>query len=128
MRFAMISIAVNLVLNLAFILPLKHMGPPLATATRTRQGKGTQGRRRRFIVEFTGEKLADAALVASTRATITAQPGAVQGVRLWPYPERKMMRVGFEVDPGTDTLSELRLVLQSGGQPVSETWLNRWTW
>jgi len=28
----MISIAVNLVLNLAFILPLKHVGPPLATA------------------------------------------------------------------------------------------------
>lgn len=32
MRFAMISIAVNLVLNLVFILPLKHVGPPLATA------------------------------------------------------------------------------------------------
>jgi putative peptidoglycan lipid II flippase len=32
MRFAMISIAVNLILNLAFILPLKHVGPPLATA------------------------------------------------------------------------------------------------
>jgi putative peptidoglycan lipid II flippase len=32
MRFAMISIAVNLVLNLLFILPLKHVGPPLATA------------------------------------------------------------------------------------------------
>lgn len=32
MRFAMISIAVNLVLNLALIMPLKHMGPPLATA------------------------------------------------------------------------------------------------
>jgi putative peptidoglycan lipid II flippase len=32
MRFAMISIAVNLVLNLALIVPLKHMGPPLATA------------------------------------------------------------------------------------------------
>lgn len=32
MRFAIISIAVNLVLNLAFILPLKHVGPPLATA------------------------------------------------------------------------------------------------
>ncbi len=31
-RFATISIAVNLVLNLAFILPLGHMGPPLATA------------------------------------------------------------------------------------------------
>ncbi|NUQ17938.1 MAG: murein biosynthesis integral membrane protein MurJ [Sphingomonas sp.] len=32
MRFAMISIAINLALNLAFILPLKHVGPPLATA------------------------------------------------------------------------------------------------
>ena len=32
MRFAMISIAVNLVLNLALIMPLRHMGPPLATA------------------------------------------------------------------------------------------------
>ena len=31
-RFAMVSMAVNLVLNLAFIVPLKHMGPPLATA------------------------------------------------------------------------------------------------
>ena len=32
MRYAMISIAVNLGLNLAFIVPLKHVGPPLATA------------------------------------------------------------------------------------------------
>jgi putative peptidoglycan lipid II flippase len=32
MKFAMISIAVNLALNIAFIMPLRHMGPPLATA------------------------------------------------------------------------------------------------
>jgi len=31
-RFATIAIALNLILNLAFIVPLKHMGPPLATA------------------------------------------------------------------------------------------------
>ena len=31
-RFALISIAVNLVGNLVLIVPLKHMGPPLATA------------------------------------------------------------------------------------------------
>jgi glucans biosynthesis protein len=91
-------------------------------------GRGSQGRRRRFIVDFTGDKLADAAVVASTRANITATPGTIQNVRIWPYPERKLMRVGFEVDPGTENFSELRLVLQSGGQPVSETWLNRWTW
>ncbi|MDQ2878510.1 MAG: murein biosynthesis integral membrane protein MurJ [Pseudomonadota bacterium] len=31
-RYATISMAVNLALNLALIVPLKHMGPPLATA------------------------------------------------------------------------------------------------
>lgn len=31
-RFATISIVVNLLLNLAFIMPLAHVGPPLATA------------------------------------------------------------------------------------------------
>ncbi len=31
-RFATISMVVNLVLNLMLIIPLKHMGPPLATA------------------------------------------------------------------------------------------------
>ncbi|TCM18963.1 putative peptidoglycan lipid II flippase [Novosphingobium sp. PhB165] len=31
-RYAMISMVVNLVLNLALIAPLQHMGPPLATA------------------------------------------------------------------------------------------------
>lgn len=102
--------------------------PPLAIATRVRQGRGSQGRRRRFVVEFAGDRLADPGVVASTRANITTQPGQIQNVRIWPYPERKLMRVGFEVDPGTDSLCELRLVLQSGGQPVSETWLDRWTW
>lgn len=31
-RYATISIAINLLLNLALIVPLRHMGPPLATA------------------------------------------------------------------------------------------------
>ena len=31
-RYATVSMAVNLVLNLALIVPLQHMGPPLATA------------------------------------------------------------------------------------------------
>lgn len=31
-RYAMMSMAVNLALNLALIVPLQHMGPPLATA------------------------------------------------------------------------------------------------
>lgn len=102
--------------------------PALATATRTRQGRGSQQRRRRFLIDFNGDRLGDPALIAAIRAAVSTNQGTIHNVRLWPYPERKLMRVGFEVDPGTESLSELRLVLQVGGQPVSETWLDRWTW
>lgn len=102
--------------------------PPLATVLWMRQGRGSQGRRRRFLVDFTGDKLADPAIVAAIRANLTATPGTIHSLRLWPYPERKTIRVGFEVDPGNENLSELRLVLDAAGQPMSETWLNRWTW
>lgn len=102
--------------------------PQLATATRLRQGRGSQARRRRFLVDFSGDRLGDPALVAAIRANVTATPGTIQNLRLWPFPERRTMRVAFEVDPGSETLSELRLVLDAGGQPVSETLLNRWTW
>jgi len=31
------------------------------------------------------------------------------------------------MDFGSDTLAELRLLLEAGGKPASETWLYRWT-
>lgn len=102
--------------------------PALATALWMRQGRGSQGRRRRFMIDFVGDRLADPAIVTATRALVTATQATVHGLRLWPYPERKTMRVVFEVEPGSENLSELRLVLDAGGQPISETWLNRWTW
>jgi glucans biosynthesis protein len=37
------------------------------------------------------------------------------------------MRVIFDMDAGADAWSELRLVLESQGKPISETWLYRWT-
>ena len=41
--------------------------------------------------------------------------------------DRKAYRVLFELDPGGADSSELRLVLESKGERVSETWLYRWT-
>ncbi len=99
--------------------------PLLATVTSTRSGRGSTGRRRRFVVEFAGDPLADT--VPDLRAALTASPGAIQGTRLWSYFERKSVRVTFELDPGNETACEMRLVLQSGAKPLSETWLYRWT-
>jgi glucan biosynthesis protein len=37
------------------------------------------------------------------------------------------MRVAFDLEPASEAYSELRLVLESAGQPAGETWLYRWT-
>ncbi|MDJ1156886.1 glucan biosynthesis protein [Chelatococcus sp. SYSU_G07232] len=101
--------------------------PPLATVANTRVGRGSNNRRRRFFVDFVGDSLADAGTTVEAKPALTTAPGAVHNVRVWPYPERKTLRVAFELDPGNETSCELRLVLEAAGKPLSETWLYRWT-
>lgn len=99
----------------------------VAIVTQTRTGKGSSGRRRRFAVDFAGDALADARATVEMAPSISASPGAISNVRVMPYPERKACRVTFELDPGNESMCELRLVLEGGGQPLTETWLYRWT-
>lgn len=101
--------------------------PPFAMVTATRVGRGTQGRRRRFIVTFTGDRLAETSALLELKPVLSATPGTVHNLRIWPYPERKTVRVSFELDPASESIVELRLILESAGGPMSETWLYRWT-
>lgn len=98
--------------------------PPLAAATTSRSGKLGGGKRRRFIVEFSGGAIGETQ--GDIRADLTAQPGAIASLRTFISRDRKRMRVVFDIDPAGDA-SELRLVLTADGKPVSETWLYRWT-
>jgi glucans biosynthesis protein len=101
---------------------------PVAFTRQTRQGRGSAARRRRFSVEFQGETLADAAVMGGARVVLSATPGAIHAMRLQSYPDRKSARVTFELEPGPDNISELRLqVVDNAGKPLTETWLNRWT-
>ncbi|HEY8565332.1 MAG TPA: glucan biosynthesis protein D [Beijerinckiaceae bacterium] len=99
--------------------------PPLATVSTSLVGRGSQGRRRRFIVDFAGDELG--APLPDMRPILSTSPGSIQGLRVWPYPERKTIRVGFELDPGNENACEMRLLLEAGGKPITETWLYRWT-
>jgi glucans biosynthesis protein len=100
--------------------------PPLAIVSRTRVGRGSTGRRRRFFVDFTGDMLG-ANPLPDIKPVITVGPGSIQNLKLWPYPERRTTRIAFELDPGNENACEMRLVLETGGKPLSETWLYRWT-
>jgi periplasmic glucans biosynthesis protein len=117
--------------------------PPLARCTGTRIGKGSGGKRRLFLVDFTGEApFAPGIAPDSLRLALTASPGTIVQPKpdappvkrdpqfrplVYAYPERKTVRAVFELDPGGETACELRLVVKAGDQHVSETWLYRWT-
>lgn len=99
--------------------------PPLATVVNSRGGKA--GKRRRFAVEFVADLFADPQKAAQVTAQVSAAPGQIVSSRLFAYKERRAIRVVFDLDPGSESLSELRVQLKAADQPVSETWLYRWT-
>jgi len=105
--------------------------PPLAQVAVSRSGRATGGpaggKRRRFLVDFSGDIFADPQRASEINPNLTAAPGTLSNLRTFLDKDRKSMRVVFDMDAGNDTLSELRLVLEAQGKPISETWLYRWT-
>ncbi len=101
--------------------------PLMATVTATRGGRGSTGKRHRFVVEFTSDMFADPQRGTDIQQALSSSAGTIVFVRAFLSRERKTYRVLFELDFAGESSSELRLVLQSAGKPVSETWLYRWT-
>jgi glucans biosynthesis protein len=101
--------------------------PPLAIATQSRSGRGSSLKHRRFMVEFAGESLRLPQNAEAMKPNLNASPGSLSGVRTFPSADKKACRILFELDPGSEVFSELRLVLEADGKPISETWLYRWT-
>lgn len=102
--------------------------PPVATVTGTRSGRGSANGRRLFLVDFTGDILFGGpdGTAPELRTVLIANPGTVTRQMLFPYPERRTVRVAFELDLAGERASELRLALKSGERQVTETWLFRW--
>ncbi len=99
--------------------------PPLAVCVSSRRGK--VGAYQRFAVEMAGDMFADPVKAAAATADLQASPGKIASVRVFPYKDRHSVRVVFDLDPGSQNYSELRLTLKLDNQPASETWLYRWT-
>lgn len=101
--------------------------PNLATVTDSRAGRGSSGKLHRFLVEFGGDQLADANLLRAIKPSLSTSLGTIASVQSFSSQDRRTYRVLFEIDPGGESLAEMRLVLENDGKPVSETWLYRWT-
>ena len=101
--------------------------PSLAVVTDSRAGHGPSGKRRRFLVEFSGEVFGNPEITGGIKPALSTSVGSLSGVRSFVDRTAKTCRVLFDLDPGSETLAELRLVLEATGKPASETWLYRWT-
>ncbi len=105
--------------------------PPLAVVTQSRSGRPpgapANTRKRRYLVEFSGDNLGDAQRTPDISQKLTCSVGSINNIRNYLSRDHKTYRVTFDLDPGNDTLCELRLELQSQGKPISEAWLYRWT-
>ena len=99
--------------------------PDLAHTVTSRSGRGS-GKRRRFLVHFEGDILRDAEKTNGMKPTLTASSGSIASVRTFVDEDRKSVRVLFELDPGGEASSELRLLLEAQGKRLTETWLYRW--
>jgi glucans biosynthesis protein len=97
----------------------KGMGKVIAT----RSGASVDGKRRVFILDFAGagEK------IDGLRLDVAASTGKISNATLMSNRSIRGLRASFEVDPKDADLIELRLRVMRGDQPVSETWLYRWS-
>jgi len=97
----------------------------LAEFAKTRTGTGPDGTRR-FVLELTGGTL-NAIDPKAIETTVTASKGEIRHLVLQRNPETGGMRVSFELKTSNEPLIELRALLKTGDNPLSETWLYRWT-
>ncbi len=107
--------------------PHPNLRPSLAKVSSTRTGPSFDGKRRIFIVDFTGT----GRTMEDLKLDVGSSAGKLSNLVLQSNPLTKSVRASFELDPADADVAELRLRLMrgapSGDRPVSETWLYRWT-
>ena len=115
--------------RLSAVLVLDAAGAAGSRGRDAARASGKAGKRRRFAVEFVVRRSSPIRRSAAAGERRRSKPrrDKSSSIRLYPYRERRSIRVVFDLDPGSESYSELRLVLKAADKPVSETWLYRWT-
>jgi len=95
----------------------------LGMVVATRSGASLDGKRRVFVLDFIGAgQNAD-----GLRLDLGSSAGKVSNAALVSNGTMHGLRASFEIEPNDAELIEMRLRIMRADQPVSETWLYRWT-
>ncbi len=88
--------------------------PEIARVRDSRCGRGSSGNRRLFAVDFEGDALFQP---GDIDVDLAASAGTITRQERFRYSDRKTPRILFELDPGSERASELRLALRRGPGP-----------
>jgi len=89
----------------------------------TRSGASLDGKRRVFVLDIVGAGDKTNGLSVD----LFASAGKISNVALTSNTAMRGLRASFEIEPNNADVIEMRLRIVRGDQPVSETWLYRWT-
>ena len=101
--------------------------PALASVVDTRIGAVPKTNGRRIVIDFAGDALQGLSAESGIKADVWSNTGKVLNPVAHPLAATGGWRIGFELEPGDATAVELHARLAKDAQPISETWLYRWT-
>jgi glucans biosynthesis protein len=106
--------------------------PALATVTQARCGLTLDQKNRQFIVDFAGGALANRSDdtkpdPVKPDVDLGSDKGKIENTTLQLMPGGKAWRLSFQLATDGEKIIETHARLLSGGKPVSETWIYRWT-
>ncbi len=101
--------------------------PALASVADTRIGAVPKTGARRVVIDFEGDALKGLSAESGIKADVWSNTGKVLNPVAHALTTTDGWRIGFELEPGNATAVELHARLTKDTQPLSETWLYRWT-
>lgn len=99
----------------------------LAQAMQTRCGLSFDQKHRQFIIDFVGDSLKGLKPDAQPGLDVGVDKGKIISSVTQPNPDVSGWRVSLEVDTQDNKLVELHARMMLGDQPLTETWIYRWT-
>ncbi len=99
----------------------------VAEIAQTRCGLSWDQKRRLFVIDAAGPRLKQMPAGASPTLDATAAGGKLQNLVAQPNQDLGGWRMSFELAPVHDATVELHARLLADGQPITETWMYRWT-
>ena len=99
----------------------------LAQTLQTRCGLSFDQKHRQFIIDFVGDSLKSLNPEGPPALDVGSDKGKIISAVAQPNPDISGWRVSIELDPQGNKLVELHARLMQADQPLTETWIYRWT-